>query len=299
MSPKKWLSVWITVLVVLALAAPALAQEGSGVTVEARQRVNVRSGPGTIFGIIGQLNAGDVVNATGRDGPGNDWLQIDFNGQAGWVAYFTVNVNGDPNTLPIVAADTTAAQQPAAAEPPAAGAETTVQATTDFFVTANARVNVRSGPGTLYTVIGQLAAGSSADITGRDSAENDWLRIDFGGQEGWVAFSVVDVTGDPNTAEIVGPGETAAFIETAAQQNAQARLNVVYRTRMNVNLRATPDLNAQVLTVIPANTDVQPNARTVQSNWLRVTYNGQTGWIVTGMAARLSGDLRTVPVATQ
>ncbi len=198
MSPKKWLSVWIAVLVVFAFAAPALAQEGTGVTVEARQRVNVRSGPGT-----------------------------------------------------------------------------------------------------LYTVIGQLAAGSSADITGRDSAENDWLRIDFGGQEGWVAFSVVDVTGDPNTAEIVGPGETAAFIETAAQQNAQARLNVVYRTRMNVNLRATPNLNAQVLTVIPANTDVQPNARTVQSNWLRVTYNGQTGWIVTGMAARVSGDLRTVPVATQ
>ncbi len=299
MSPKKWLSVWIAVLVVLAFAAPVLAQEGTGVTVEARQRVNVRSGPGTTFSIIGQLNAGEVMNATGRDGLGNDWLQIDFNGQAGWVAYFTVNVNGDPDTLPIVAADTTAAQQPAAAEPPAAATEMVVQAVTDFFVTANARVNVRSGPGTLYTVIGQLAAGSSADITGRDSAENDWLRIDFGGQEGWVAFNVVEVTGDPNTAEIVGPGETAAFIETAAQQNAQARLNVVYRTRMNVNLRATPNLNAQVLIVIPANTDLRPDARTAQSNWLRVTYDGQTGWIVTGMASRISGDLGTVPVAAQ
>lgn len=73
-----------------------------GVVAQAFRTVNVRSGPGMDYEQIGQLENGDTVLVTGRSNDMSDWLQIDLNGEAGWVAYFTVSVSGDPDSLPLV-----------------------------------------------------------------------------------------------------------------------------------------------------------------------------------------------------
>jgi PKD repeat protein len=54
---------------------------------------------------------------------------------------------------------------------------------------------VRSGPGTNYPVIGSLSRGQSAVVTGANPG-GDWLRFDYLGREGWVARSLVTLTGD-------------------------------------------------------------------------------------------------------
>jgi len=58
------------------------------------QNVNVRSGPGTNYNRLGELDAGQIFDITGKN-PAGDWYQFNYNGQAGWVRNDFVTVSGD------------------------------------------------------------------------------------------------------------------------------------------------------------------------------------------------------------
>lgn len=71
-------------------AGAALALEA-----EAKSAVNVRTGPGTSFGIVDQLTAGEVVQIT--ECSPNNWCFIEHSGPDGWVSanYLTATSAGD------------------------------------------------------------------------------------------------------------------------------------------------------------------------------------------------------------
>jgi uncharacterized protein YraI len=170
-------------------------------------------------------------------------------------------------------------------------------ADSNFFVEAFRRVNVRSGPGIRYTRIGSLNAGDSADITGRADETNSWLRIDLNGQEGWISITVVEVTGDPDSAPVVEPGANAVLRTTAAQALTASERDVVVVTRVNANMRASTSPDSDVVGVIPFGTRLEPNARSEGNNRVRVTYNGVTGWIAVGLVNITGGNINTLPQA--
>ncbi|RLC80541.1 MAG: hypothetical protein DRI61_05535, partial [Chloroflexi bacterium] len=59
-----------------------------------------------------------------------------------------------------------------------------------------AKVNVRSGPGTVYPVIGQVTAGTQLQIKARNQA-GDWIKVCcVGGKEGWIAASLLNIQGE-------------------------------------------------------------------------------------------------------
>jgi lipoprotein-anchoring transpeptidase ErfK/SrfK len=101
---------------VTTMAAPSIAVAGGS-------RVNVRSGPGTDYPVLGLLDSGAQAEVTGRYG---DWWQIEYNGVPAWVADWVVtssNVDDVPQvevpsiaTLPQQAA-TSPTPIPAPAEP--------------------------------------------------------------------------------------------------------------------------------------------------------------------------------------
>lgn len=62
-------------------------------------------------------------------------------------------------------------------------------------------VNVRSGPGTVYPVIGRLTAGQSFEITGKNAA-GDWLQFRLDGRAGWVTATLVSISGDLGTVQV-------------------------------------------------------------------------------------------------
>lgn len=86
-------------------AAPVSTQEvtsgGGACAIFAGGRVNVRSGPGTSYNVIGQINAGTTLAVTGVN-PTGDWYQVDYSGQAGWVSLTVVQVSGACGGLPVV-----------------------------------------------------------------------------------------------------------------------------------------------------------------------------------------------------
>jgi uncharacterized protein YraI len=81
-------------------------------------------------------------------------------------------------------------------------------------VTANTDVNIRTGPGTAYDIIGYLPTGGSAPLVGRNDA-NTWWYIQFAagaGGHAWIAGSVTTATCLPGVVQVVAapPLPTAA-----------------------------------------------------------------------------------------
>ena len=63
-------------------------------------------------------------------------------------------------------------------------------------------VNIRSGPSTVFPVVGLLEAGAEAKVIGR---YDDWWQIEFGDAAGWVAGWVVTASSAESVSEVVPP----------------------------------------------------------------------------------------------
>lgn len=192
-------------------------------------------------------------------------------------------------SVPVLAQ--TATPEPTATPPP-------LTASTGLFATAENLVNVRSGPGRQYTVLGKARVGDALDITGR-LTNNTWLRVNFNGQEGWVSASFFEVTGDLATAAEAEAGPNAVLRQTANQTVVTQLGTVVVITNGNTNLRAAPSTDADVLVIVPFNTELTVTGRTVNNNWVRVTYNDQTGWMSAGTLFFSQGLLANAPLVDE
>ncbi|MGA2490757.1 MAG: SH3 domain-containing protein [Anaerolineales bacterium] len=134
--------------------------------------VNVRSGPGTSYTSLGQLNAGEKVQIIAREGTGK-WYQILYpaaSGGLGWVAAQFVQI--------------------------AAGTEVPLEATpTETGPSGRVvqRLNVRSGPGMTFTSLGMLEPDVVVSLTGKNSTAS-WFQIDYPsgpGGYGWVTAQFI------------------------------------------------------------------------------------------------------------
>ena len=77
-------------------------------------------------------------------------------------------------------------------------------------VVANSAINVRSGPGTVYNVIGSVNQAGSATVAGK-SADGTWWYIDFpgvAGGHGWVSGTVVTASCIPASLAVIAAPPT-------------------------------------------------------------------------------------------
>jgi uncharacterized protein YraI len=141
--------------------------------------------------------------------------------------------NGDEEAARTAESDSTsAAAAPSAAAPPAAAAVPVVDdvPTDRVTLTSGQVVNLREGPGTNYPVVGQLAAGSRYDVTGKNE-DGSWWQLDFSGQKAWVIGQLVSTGGDVATVavatDIPEAPETAAPVATEPGGSSPAEAPVV------------------------------------------------------------------------
>lgn len=148
----------------------------SGVSVVSYGRVNVRVGPGIGYEILGQLDVDEEADAIARSTESSDWLLIRFDDTEGWVAYFTVRVQGDALTLPVLVPDDSG------------------QSLIPPSLRVRARFNVRlhGTPEVNTPVTAIVPFDTEVTALGR-SEDGDWLFVNFDEETGWGATQLFNI----------------------------------------------------------------------------------------------------------
>ncbi|MBX3012036.1 MAG: SH3 domain-containing protein [Caldilineaceae bacterium] len=165
--------------------------------INANTIVNVRSGPGTTYNILGQIAPENSYQALSKDESGQ-WWQIDIgSSQSGWIANEFVAQSAE--VAQVAAANQTTQPQVATTnnEVTAAAVETAAPPEPDFpYARAAQIVNLREGPGTGYSVLGQLNPGIAYKLLGKNE-QGDWWQVEMSdGRPGWVTSQLVSTGGD-------------------------------------------------------------------------------------------------------
>lgn len=130
---KPLLAVCLAGMLMFLLAGSAAAQTG----VINGSVVNIRSGPGTSYDLVGTIYQGTEVTIVQKQG---DWYKISYGKTTGWVSASYVT---------------------------AAKASPTVQVTGET-------VNLRSGPGTTYNKVGEASRGDTLTLL---DVQGDWYQV--------------------------------------------------------------------------------------------------------------------------
>lgn len=154
---------------------------------------NVRSGPSTNYNKIGLApeNNWYLIVDYDRENTSKDWYKINMDGTYCWIYSELVeldgNTNGTTNGKPV-------------SNPNSNSSSNTVSIIGETCYIFDDGNNVRSGPGTNYSIIGQVNSGASFKIydyeictTGKKP--RDWYKIYFNGQYGWISSGIVELHG--------------------------------------------------------------------------------------------------------
>jgi len=107
---------------------PSPTPEKASMTVSSPGATNVRSGPGTAFAKLGEVQQGQSFEITGKNQVGT-WWQFSFNGQPAWISGEMVSANAAAKSVQVAASVPTAPVQPTAAPRPVQPAPAPVQPT--------------------------------------------------------------------------------------------------------------------------------------------------------------------------
>lgn len=150
---------------------------------------NIRSGPGTIYPKQSIAYTGDRVQVlgSGKDSGGYLWYKIysPQSGAQGWIAAQLLAVEGQPpsRTEPPIAPPTPPPSRPTSDTNASIGGNPGVK-------------NLRSGPGTVYGVVGSLGTGERVKIVSSRSDRGGyiWYKVyhPSSGTSGWVAAQLIN-----------------------------------------------------------------------------------------------------------
>jgi len=163
--------------------------------------VNVRSGPGTFYPVVAKVHSNDVLQAVGVDTSAT-WVQFkDTQAPDGvaWIFAAFTNFDRAASQLPEITNLPTPPVTPTAAPPRAMGS---IHA-----ANPGAQVNVRSGPGTDFPLVGKVNDGDILKATGVTDS-GDWVQIQFSGSgvvngTAWVYTSYTDYDPASRTLPLV------------------------------------------------------------------------------------------------
>jgi uncharacterized protein YraI len=259
-------------LFALALApTDAAAQDRAATGTVATGALNVRSGPGPEFQIIGTSYQGHAVAVLGRSGF-NTWVQVrTFTGLVGWMnaQYLTLDVPF--NNLPIV---------------PGQGGLPTPPPTPAIGVVNTGAVNVRTGPSYNNPVITIAYQGYTFNLLGR-SADSAWANVRMvDGTVGWVHFSALNINVPVSSLPVVSAPTPPAGGPTAVVNTGA------------LNVRSGPGVQFNIISAVYSGHVVQMLGRNADGSWVQVRlFSGQEGW-VNGRFLNPSSPIANLPIVS-
>lgn len=190
--------------------------------------VNLRTGPGTDYDTAETVEAGTELLRTGM---ADSWSRVIYTGKEYYISSALVSTEKPAEPTP----------QP----------YTVTDAGGTVVVTSSA--NIRSGPGTSYDVIGNVATGTELSRTGR---ANGWTQVVYNGSEAFIYDGLIEEKGASDVTEKSG----TITVKTEA------------------NIRSGPGTDYDVLGTAKAGDTFETTGLT-GNHWYTVTYNGQTAYI--------------------
>ena len=249
--------------------------------------MNIRSGAGTEFDLVGTAIAGQEFGITGKNQE-EDWWQIDFDGQTGWI-YAPFVVASNTESVPLVAADPA---QPEDTTPPA---ETTEPEPAAPLATANGLLNVRAGPGTIYSAFGEASTGQQFAILGK-SQDEEWWQIDYEGVTGWIYAPNVTATNADNVqvaAVIPAPPEEASPPSDQPESEIEGPS---LRVNGLINVRSGPGTDYEIIGGATPGLFFAVSGKNADEEWWQIDFNGENGWVFWQFVT--ASDAENVPVVT-
>ena len=137
---------------------------------------------------IGNLDTGSTADVTGRTNDG-EWLQIDFNDQRGWVAFFVVTLTGSLDNIAVASASADAATE----TPQSSGIE----------IVTRYNLNLHEQPSPDAPVLTIVPFNTTLRATARSDESASWLSVTFDCQAGWLMTPLISAKADLGNLPIV------------------------------------------------------------------------------------------------
>ncbi|WP_282155352.1 SH3 domain-containing protein [Cytobacillus gottheilii] len=178
MLKRKASTVFFCFILLLTAFTPAVSAEAGGAAIKiAVDELNVRSGPGLSYPILGKASRNEEYQLLGQE---NEWQQISYKGKQGWVANWLT----------------------AAADDHSSSVSTSMSGQATI---SEDGLRVRSAPGTDNTVIGTVHRGETYSIK---QSNGEWTQLETPFGLGWVFNDYLQMDSseheEPTAAEKTG-----------------------------------------------------------------------------------------------
>ena len=185
-------------------------------------------------------------------------------------------------------------------------------------INPGANLNIRRNPTTDSEVLHGMAVNAIAELLGLDESR-EWAFVEYGPSQGgsitgWVSVNFVEYQrnstritleeleerGLLETIETERIGRVSSDAPNFAPPTPNPVRDAFLATVQinpgaNLNMRRTPDVNAEVIARIPSQAQLIIEGRTANEEWLQTTFEGQTGWIaVNFVSITFNGALANV-----
>lgn len=207
--------------------------------------LNVRSGPSLTNSVVGQVHKSHSYPIIGQSG---DWLEINLgSGKSGWIAgwFATVITEGYKKQ----------------------------------FIESNVNnLNIRSGPGLDYKILGKLQPGTTYTLI---AEQNNWSYFDYYGKKAWVASWLVNKSERTIGKTIQTPSENEEVKRDSStkEDTKKTETNKPKEVKASLlNMRTGPAISYSIVDQLPKGTQVTEVY--LDGNWSKVTLtNGTKGWV--------------------
>ena len=227
------LSKWILAIILIASIVcemPTISAKGETIIINTKS-LNVRSGPGLTYPVTGSMKQGERAEVLSTSG---DWHEIRFGSSTGWIASWLVVSEAAKEQAPMTAVSKVNA------------------------------LNIRTEPSLSAAVIGQMNAGETAVMTGR---QGEWVSIVKNGMDGWVHTDYITEIQQREH----GQAETAEKPEVKNSEQFTVSVDAL-------NVRKGPSLSSKKVGLIRKGESFP--VETIDGNWIHLTLDKKSsGWV--------------------
>ena len=234
-------------------AAPAsTSQQTAIVSCADGGKLNLRVGAGTGYKVIAKIPTGTVINVLTR---GSKWCNVSYNGETGYVMTSFLVFSSNPIVTPT----------------PASGSETAIVSCDD-----GGKLNLRQTANSGAKILARIPNGTVLSV---QRVSSKWCSTSYNGESGYVMSSFLQFGASVVTPTPV-PAPTQPIIPVTPTAVPDGLLTAVVTCDDGgkLNLRERMASGAKILDRIPTGTVLA--VRRVDSKWCSVTYNGQSGYVM-------------------